>query len=58
MKFRVDPIIYFGSSFKIIKNKLEQNNKMADKIKMAAKHEFSISQSIETWDLERTSYKK
>jgi hypothetical protein len=37
---------------------------MADKIKMAAKPEFSITQSIfmqfnfETWDLERTSIKK
>jgi hypothetical protein len=34
---------------------------MADKIKIATKHEFSIAQSsfmeIETWDLERTSFK-
>jgi hypothetical protein len=37
---------YFGSLnyYKNIKNKLEQKNKMADK--MAAKHEFSIAQSI------------
>jgi hypothetical protein len=29
----------------IEKNKLEQKNKMADNIKMASKHEFSIAQS-------------
>jgi hypothetical protein len=42
---------------------LEQKNKMVDKMKMAAKHEFSklnqfLCKSIETWDLEETSYKK
>jgi hypothetical protein len=36
---------------------LEQKNKMADKIKMAAKHQFSLVQSFlcksfETWDLD------
>jgi hypothetical protein len=30
---------------------MEQKNKMADKMKMAAMHEFS--KSTETWDLER-----
>jgi hypothetical protein len=42
VKFKVDPIIYFGNSNhkKIIYGK----NKMAEKIDMAAKHEFSITQ--------------
>jgi hypothetical protein len=36
---------YFGSP-NHKKNKLEQKNKMADRIEMAAKHEFFIAQSI------------
>jgi hypothetical protein len=36
---------YFGSP-NHKKSKLEQKNKMADRTKMAAKHEFSMAQSI------------
>jgi hypothetical protein len=40
-------MIYFGSLNDLKKkNTLEQKNKVAVKIKMAAKHEFSIAQSI------------
>jgi hypothetical protein len=44
LRIRVDPMIYIGSS-----NHLKKNwgkNKMAAKIKMAAKHAFSIIQKI------------